>query len=289
MTGLLSPGVAPYPAHEPVVPGSFLCSVEIHSGRGANSTAHAATLRRDLLNLSMPLLVCMGDLTENGLGSEDATALAVINGLPATAIRTLVGNHDDESLRGGAAAQAAWGLNALNWTFDLGTALLIGVSPDAHPVPGGNGSDPTITLSAATLAYIGDRAAEVAPKDVIVACHAPLPGPLAAGEWAIKPEADVLALLDAHSNITCWLSGHVHQGFDDPNIARLKNVGSRSVVNANASAIAYVNPGDDASDPVRSLLVTPRPKGVDLRIRDHTLRVYVPWPDGAMTKTLIAT
>lgn len=287
----LAPAVA-YPTNEPVWENSVLFSVEVHSGRGATATSHAATLRTDLLRLDLPLLVCNGDLTENGLSSEDTTGLAVLDSLPATEIRAIVGNHDLQPPRSGDDAATAWGLpGTKDWTFDLGPVKVIGLSPPSPADPlGGDGSDPSIILTTTELDFLDDELTAAGSKDCWVVCHAPLQGALTNDpDWYVTPAAEINAILDAHDNAIAWFSGHIHTGFEDNDMAVLKSVGTRSVVNANASAIAYVNPGDDFTDPIRSLLATHIPGGVDLRIRDHKLRYYWQWPTGEYVRTLEAT
>lgn len=282
LIGGLAPAVS-YPTNEPVLPGSVLFSLEIHAGRGTNATSHSSALRVDLLRYDTPI-VGVGDFTEDGTTGQDTTALAVIAGIPGDVIGLLVGNHDLQGGRSGPTLQTAWGVNGLNWTYDMGDFLVIGISPDTGAL--GNGADATVTLEQATLDYL-DAQLDAATKDCWIACHSPLPGITGAptSEWWINPLTSVEAILDAHDNAIAWVSGHIHQEAQ----AALRNVGSRSVVNANVPAIAYTNPGDDITDPVQSILATHIDGGVELRIRDHNRRHYMPWSDGNLVKTLEAT
>jgi hypothetical protein len=270
--GGLAPAIS-YPTNEPLLPNSVCFHGDLHAGRGANATSHMSTARADLLRLGTNLLVQVGDMTENGLGSEDTTAIAHLTGLPATNIRTLIGNHDLESGRSGDTATAAWGFNARNWTFDLGPCLLISTSYNAHNNVATK--DPQYTLAQAELDWLAAQI-DAATKDCWIVCHAPLAGGLAAasssGGFAADPDTAIRTLLDSRPRATCWFSGH-----------------TRNICNVNVSAIAYVNPGDDLTDPVNSIIATYRSGGVDLRIRDHARRYYLQWTEGGYVRTLQAS
>lgn len=277
---------SPYPNPSPVPQNSILFYGDLHSGRNANIPSRLSQARTDLLSLDLDILVQVGDMTEDGITAQDTTAINNITGL-APVVRTIVGNHDLESERTGAAAQAAWGFNGLNWTYDYGPILLIGISPDAHTGPGGNGSDPTITFSQTTIDWL-DNELSVATKECWIVAHPPLTGVIGGlGEWAAQPYQTIESMLDTHSNAIAWFSGHTHTDFDHSQIAVVKNLGSNNIINANASAIGYVNPVDDpVNDPVRSLLATYREGGVDLRVRDNRRRYWRAWPNGHEVMTL---
>lgn len=287
MFGLAPNTPKPYPQPEPVPDGSVLCYGDLHAGRNAQVAGRLSRARTDILSLAVPIVVQMGDMTEDGITAQDTTARDNVTGL-APVVRTLVGNHDLESDRTGAAAQAAWGFNTLNWTHDLGPVLLLGISPDAHTGPGGNGSDPTITFSQTTIDWLAAQL-DAATKECWVFAHAPLTGVIGGlGEWAAQPYQTIEAMLDTRPAATAWFSGHTHTDFDNLNIVTVKALASRSIINANCSAIGYVNPVDDpVNDPVRSLLATHREGGVILRVRDHNGRYWRPWPDGNYVRSLI--
>lgn len=276
--------------YDPLNDAGVLFLGDLHAGRGTNATAHMNTAEADLVNYDVGILVQIGDMTEDGLTAQDTTAKGLTDDVMAPVVRTLVGNHDLESERSGAAAQAAWGYNGQNWTYDAGQMLIVGVSPDAHTGPGGNGSDPSITLTQATIDWL-EAQLQAATKEVWIACHAPLgPGPLGSvDDWYVNPPTTIKAMLDQYPIATCWFSGHTHTAFSSWTIANLFNLGTRNIVNANCSAIAYVNPNDDLADPVCSLLALYREGGADLLIRDHAAQGYLAWPSGDYTKTLVAS
>lgn len=242
---------------------------------GAIATARSAKALTDFDHSTVPVPVChvqVGDTTENGLASEDTTALAWLNELPAP-WHTACGNHDVYlNARTVAAWEAAYG-QSRNRTVDLGFVLLVFLAPDSD----------TRTLTQATLDWL-DATLAAATKSCWIVCHYPLADThvgettganeqwsSAEANFQIGPDASLRSILNTRTRAKAWISGHTHT---EPSVAgvdflKAENVGSRVVDCINCSALYYTGRGNSTFDPLRSLYLTDTGGGVEVRIRNH--------------------
>lgn len=286
--GLAAP--QPYPDYEPVEPGTLLLLGDLHEERGANQALHSYRTFFDLDYLDVDQILQAGDVCEDGTAAQDANAKPKLQATRAPLLHIL-GNHDYENLgagRSGADAIASLAINALRWTFDAGTHVVLGVSPVEWGFTNGHHSA-QIDLDE-SVQWIADQAeaeAAGAGRDVWVLAHAPLQiGWGGAVQWQAQPAAAIAAMLDAHPNITIWLSGHTHTPPTFAAGVEIYDLGTRPIIDMNVGAIAYQNPGDDLADRVQSLAANHVPGGARFRIRDHEYRQWCQWPEREYVREL---
>ena len=242
---------------------------------GAIATARSAKALADIGHSTVPVPVCHvvgGDIIENGLASEDTTALAWLNQLPAP-YHVACGNHDVYlNARTVAAWEAAYGV-ARNRTVDLGFIQLVFVAPDSD----------TRTLTQATLDWL-DATLAAATKNCWGVCHYPLANTHvgdtggATPQWSsaeanfqIGPDADLRAIANARTRLKAWLSGHTHTepSVSGVNFTKLENVGTRTIACVNGSSLYYTGRSASVFDPIRSFYLTDVGTGVEIRPRNH--------------------
>lgn len=244
------------------------------SGVAARTPTFAADAVR--LNPAIAHRVYVGDIVttpgDTTMLADATTLLTSIDSNPAR--RDLIGgNHDYNqftSSETGSAFMARWGYSGRNWVRDLPAVRLIGITSD---LIGASGN--WMTITSADLAWLADRLAETTLPCAIV-YHAPLyntvtqgPFPSTNINFYAHPDADIRAVLDAAPTAVAWISGHTHTNVTDPDILTIEDVGSRSIVALNCSAIAYVESLGSGS-PIQSPVVTFGPSGLAVRWRDHS-------------------
>lgn len=251
---------------------------------GGNPVARTDKVAADIAKVGAPVAhIFAGDLTQNGVAAEDASALAWMGGLPSP-YKLCIGNHDIfDRVRTGAQASAALGMPAQNFSYDPGGACprVIVVNPD-ELATGDNGK---ITLTANTLTWL-DAELAAATKDCMIVSHCPLKGTVVGGTtlyydsssevnfWT-DPDADIRTILNNRSRAKLWVAGHSHSPREQPGFLKTESVGSRSILSINASSPWYTGRVIVATAPICSLYFTFAPGKVDVRVRDHGAGVWV--------------
>lgn len=243
-----------------------------------------------------------GDLTDTGASSEDSYFLNWMTTIPGEK-RFAVGNHDvnlSNNTRTPAQWAAAYGMPGKNYTWDVlpGLLRIIVVGFDAM-----NDGASFIRLSDATLAYIDAQATAAGSLACAVACHAPIWDTVHGtalqdtsstddGFWVIggssapssEHSANVVDVLEAHSNIKAWISGHTHSRIEVPDIVSGVVAGSHKVAHINTSSVKPpgLSSGGYAAKwtPVRSPYITFLGDAFEVRWRDHYAKRWThPWKD----------
>lgn len=251
---------------------------DLHAG-SISSTRRDKTLA-DIATIATPAVhVQVGDAVDNGLGSEDTTALAWLDGLPGEWL-TVLGNHDIwQNVRTYADWEAAYG-QSRNHTQDLGFCKLIIVGPDTLPFPT-NSDTSTITLTQATLDWL-DAELAAATKDCVIVCHAPLhdtvTGPNANDYSSVtdskmqaQPKSSIDTILNNRPRAKAFISGHTHSPTNATDFIKTASVGTRNIVAVNCSALYYTGLQVESYDPLRTIYLTITADGsqFEIRCRDH--------------------
>ena len=253
-----------------------------------------ADLARDVLH-DVPR-VTLGDCTANGTSGDDSYFLTnFANRIPGGVYRVL-GNHDvGNSIpqnRTAAAAAAALGMPAKDYTVDLDFAVLIILSMDElHPF-----SSVGCVYHDSTLTWLDGQLQTHSNKPCILAAHAPLMntvrrGPGAEGNadsanygWFAMDEASltgtwsdaaIRAVIADNANVVAWLSGHTHSVLDSKDIAKAETIGGRQILALNTSSI--LNPGVLAkwTTGIASPFVTVYDDRLEVRWRNHGAHQWV--------------
>ena len=253
---------------------------DLHAG--AISAARLAAVLDDVRALPLPALhLQIGDATEAGAAAQDRIALDWLGRLPAPH-RTILGNHDILQNRRTAGAWArAYGRRSKNFVVDLRFARIVAVGPDRNHEGARSG-----TLSPRTLRWL-ERELGRERRECWIACHWPLRATVlgdrqrlytsAMASFHAKPDAEIRALLARHPHARLWLSGHTHSPLSAPGlVTRARLGGGRTVLAVNLSALVSVGKRRDRRDPLRSVYLTQRPGGVEVRFRDHRTRAWLP-------------
>lgn len=254
--------------------------------------------------------IAVGDLVDavqidaNDLGHPnwDVRALKWLNSLNAPWYAAL-GNHDiltGTSSRDAPAAAAAFGLPAMNYTVDLGTVVLVFISPTTEQA-----NNTTCVYDATTLAWLTTTLAGIS-KDVILIVHAPLYNTVlgdsstyntstATGFWAAGAylDADSSALttiIAANANVKGYICGHTHSPLLATALTTTVTLGGRQVAHINCSALYYQKKSVYWNDPLISpyLLYSPSANTFEVRWRDHGKGIWT-GPNGVKVTTLTAT
>lgn len=229
-------------------------------------------VRRDKIvtDLSSPLVpdpavrLLMGDFTQAGTAAQASTAVTWADTMPGDAPwYSLVGNHDLWDDTPGDTMAESFGMSAANYTIDLGFCVVVCVGPIGIDTP----DRTTVVIAQATVDWLDTTLTSLAGRDVLVAAHAPLYNTVlggastenrsdAAGFFICAPtyasrddgvrDGPIRDVLDAHSNVRAWLSGHTHTSFAT-DLAGTVNLGTRTIGWVNTSAVFYV--GKDFAKP----------------------------------------
>lgn len=262
---------------------------DLHHGT-ANATTRSDIARTALLTLPVPAaLVQVGDLVEPDSAGNDTTAKNYINSLQGTVKRVIIGNHDCDTGRTAAAAATSFGYNARNWSHDLAWARLIGVSPASFPANGA-ADEGTCLLDATALSFL-DSALAGTSLPCLVFSHAPLENTVIAeitgvnagyssdeATFSVDPDAEVRAVLAAHSNAKAFISGHTHSFLSATGFVKLENLGARSIVCVNSSAIRGQRRPAVISDPIVAVFTTLTTTHVEVRAFDCNAKRWAIWP-----------
>jgi len=239
----------------------------------AISSARAAMVSADFTRPTVPDVpyrVQVGDLI-GGTGEPSLfpAAIALLDSMGTGQWWACVGNHDydyQDGSPGPADAAASMGMPGLNFTVDLGYAMLIvsyvrvGVSlNDPNPY------DPT---------WLDEQLTEHAGRTCLIAAHGPLEHPDEGGPHV--PEADeIMAVLAEHDNAKAWLHGHTHTVIDHPRLVMPLDVGGRTIAHINGSATYYTDPDVDWTDRLCTTWLTVEPDWLEVRFRDHGAHQWI--------------
>lgn len=224
----------------------------------------------------------VGDVTDPGSVAEDAQAKAFLDQLPWPYFVNY-GEHDNFSgnrAAGDAEYLADWNLPARVHSTDYGWFRAIALPPD--PLQ-------------AEIDAAGAFAASSSLPCVLVS-HRPIRGSLPGGTsptYGTQPNTtnaglynstDVAyqAMLNAQPNIKVVVCGHSHSAVDAPGNASLVSVGSRSVIQVNAGAIAYTNTSKGATSdylPTAYIIWHDAAQTVEIRFREHGAGVWIMGPN----------
>jgi hypothetical protein len=240
-----------------------------HTERRNKITADVAQLPRPLARIQV------GDMTNDGLTTQDVYALDFLNSLSGKTYTTL-GNHDImNDARTVAAWEKVYGLVSKNYTVDLGFVKLIFVGPD-------NLALGRITLSAATRTFLTDELAN-AGKHCFVISHAPLYNTVLGGTEGfasteggmyVYPDLEIRAILGAQPNAKAWIAGHTHSPINMPGLIKSESVGTRSIICINCSATFYTGRSFQNYDPIITLFLTHTGSNLEIRFRNHGAGVW---------------
>jgi len=273
---------------------------DIHLTTSGAFKTRADILKQDLDSPALPApahRVQVGDLV-NDTTVADATAIAYMDSLAASPkagmprYDLIVGNHDlwDASFnpsRTAAAWATAYGYASKNRTRDLGWCKLIFIGQDAAGAGTGNAS---CTLSAATLTYLDTELGNTT-QPCLVFCHAPLYNTVQLGpgeanysstqaQFSVEgatpgSDADIRAILAAHTTAKAWISGHTHSPLAAPGLMTTVTLGGRSVAVVNAAAVAYVGATNELYDPICTPYLTVYSDRIEVRWRNHGAGAWV--------------
>lgn len=230
----------------------------------------------------------LGDLSNTGSPGDDALFLAHRAAhYGETPVYAALGNHDIyNDVRSPEAAATALGLPARNYTIDLGFVVIVVVFPGDSFAAFNSGSH----FSAGSFAWLDATLAGLADRDVWIACHFPLYDTVAgldADALIYKRSVDsgyyvavsgvnhdnsdaVLEMLEGHTCVKAWISGHTHSSLGAPDIFTTVNIGARQIPHVNVSSVV---PNDKAISPLTQLntmYLTHRPDGIEIRPRLHS-------------------
>lgn len=218
--------------------------------------------------------VQVGDVVNNGLSSEDTTALAWLNALPGD-WHVVLGAHDIEgNIRTPAAWAAAYGLASQNYVVDLGFGRLIVIGPETA----------TNTLTQGVIDFL-DASLDASDDPAFVACHYPLydtvTGDVAdnysstESAFHAKPDATIRAVLADYPQAKAWLAGHTHSRITAPGFVKEESIGGRTVACVNASSPWYQGRSTAAKHtPIESVFFTYLEDRVEIRYRNHGAGVW---------------
>lgn len=236
---------------------------EFHDGK-------AQSILNDLSDPMVPDLTTpifhIGDVTEDGLATEDTTALAWLNQLPRDWY-ALVGNHDTLSDgRSMDTAAQAWGQASADFTVDVGFAKVICLSSKTN----------TVTLARRNWL---DTELGNTEKDCLVLCHYPLNDTVlgGAGEFQstdanfyLLESAEIRTILGVHDNARAWIAGHTHTQILEPTLMTSEVLGGHTVAFITVPAPVYSSRnGRQLGDPVPSIFVTLTDDEITVRCREH--------------------
>lgn len=259
--------------------------------------------KRTMVDLGLAAHVQVGDMTTNGISSEDADVLGFLARIPdGVQIIKALGNHDLLlDVRTVDQAAAALGLPARNYYVDLGFVYLVIVYPGDNQASYNNGA----VFSASCLSWLDTTLQTLTDKDVWVICHFPIYDTVlgdTATHWTstdsgfyvatlahTADSSDVLALLDSYPQVKLWASGHTHSSLDTPGLFTMVNTGSRQVACVNASSVTMPNKNTDPR-PLHTMYVTWRDdSSIEIRPRNHNAGGY--WDGVQMQRvtTLVPT
>jgi hypothetical protein len=241
-------------------------------------SARSSKLIDDILNGlhdSIPVHMAMGDITQNGTDTEDATALAWLDQLPGE-WHPVLGAHDVwNNARTPADWAAAYGVASKNYVLELDFARLVVVGPD----------NASTTLTQATIDFL-DASLGGTSADCLVVAHAPLFDTVkgnpathystADPNWGTKPDATVRAVLADHPNAKAWIAGHTHSSLDTEGFVHTETLGGRPFVSVNCSSPYYQNrTGENMRHtPIQSVFLTVLDDALEVRFRDHGARTW---------------
>lgn len=252
---------------------------------GAISGTRLATVKSDLYTLGIvpAARVQIGDATDHGTTSEDTTFKTWWDGLPAAPVRALVcGNHDIFPTRfsGGNRTAAQWatayGLSSQNYTVDLGFVRLIIVGQSTYPA---SDAGEEMTWSSSDVTFLDDALTAAGSQDCWILSHAPLYNTVLGNgateylstdaDFSAQVDADIRAVLAAHSNAKAWISGHTHSPLSATGLLTTQTIGSHTMAFINVSSIYYTGKTVDAGDTMSSFYITKVSGAIEVRVRDH--------------------
>ncbi len=234
----------------------------------------------DVTSLPAPALhLQIGDATEHGVREQDDIARDWLERLPGP-YRTILGNHDIMRGRSVAAWARAYGLDSQNFVIDLPFVRLLAVGPQGP----GEGRRSGL-LSDRTLDWLSRQLAR-SPRGCWIACHWPLRDTVGGDPrrnftsrmlgFHAKPDGELRELLAEQPNARAWLSGHTHSPLGAPGLVTRVRLGrGRTIVAVNLSALVGVGKRREPTDPLRSVYLTRRPGGMEVRFRDHGERRWL--------------
>ncbi len=267
---------------------------DVHFGPGTGMPVNRSSrVLNDLLTGMLPkdiTRIQLGDAVEIFTAQYDIDFLNWQSQIPGT-WRHVVGNHDiNGNSRTGDACATRYGFSGRNWTLDAGFAKLIGVSPQQLNLAGAN-EFTSITLDTTALNFLDAELAN-ATKDCIVFAHAPLWNSVlqASGEtqydstqanfW-LRPSShdganpSVEGILNSRPRAKCMVTGHTHSAMHATGLIKSHNLGSRSIVTINGSALFYVGQGKDfVTDPLKTMFLSWNPPNIEIRVRNHGARCW---------------
>lgn len=169
---------------------------------------------------------------------------------------------------------------------DVNGVRILGVSADTWYLDDGSGYGPCV-LSEATLTWLDEQLTAAGSMPVFIANHAPLweqyardPDPedtRANSWWWTSPQADLTSLIDGHSNVKGWVSGHIHADIQyraDTHVQSML-VGSRKIFAINGPAsgglVERLSPSSlqQTQSPVLTTWFTWMGDALDVRWYDH--------------------
>lgn len=261
-------------------------------------------IHKDLLHPLVPDVlfhVQTGD-QNRATAQQDSWAKAFLDKLPGE-WHLACGNHD---IQGGQRTPAQWaqvfGMPGREYAVDHGSVRLLFISMLDFARQA--------TIGPATLSWLDEQLGST-DRPCYVVAHYPLynttgaldpNGPAAAGtdmryDWTSLhaappfyaiPDADIRAVLRAHSNAVAWVHGHTHSRLQVPNVVCAVDLGTHVMASVNSSSIAYLAKstrprGEQLHDPICTLYVTyvdavegatPSPAAIEVRARDHGAQAW---------------
>lgn len=181
--------------------------------------------------------------------------------------------------------------NKANVMMETDDIAVISISPDWWPyrvsIPNYGPPDP---LTPAILSWLDQTLGNLGSKPAWIMSHAiPLgqfPTTTAPETEFIGPWSKISEILNSHSNVVGWLSGHWHISPTNENTVRKISVGSRSIVSINSPSSQGIRGGwtfqqqkygDSTNGPeyMKSMFVSYDGKNITLRWRNHTAGRWV--------------
>lgn len=274
----------------PIPPGDSTLHLIGDTHFGAIGDTRKAKLLADLGNVLVGRVTAhlqVGDVTNNGLASEDTEALAWLNQLPGP-WHVAMGAHDIEgNIRTPAEWAAAYGLASQNHVVDLGFARLIVIGADSA----------NNVMGAATLTWL-DEQLDASTDPALIACHYPLYDTVGGdisdsylsteNAYYAKPDAELRTILADYPQAKAWLAGHTHSRLSNPGFVKAETVGGHVIASVNASSPWYQ--GRDTSlkhTPLQSVFVTYLGDRIEVRFRDHGGGTWVGRGDGVRIATVM--
>ena len=239
----------------------------------AVSEGRQAIVLDDMARLTIPDVpyrVQVGDLV-GGRGEpvRFPDAIDLLDSMGSGQWWACVGNHDYDHVDqdpSPADAAASMGMPGLNFTVDLGYAVMI-----LTYVRAGTSVDPTPY----DPAWLDEELARYPDRLCLIVAHAPLVN--SAGDKS--PEGDeILAMLANHPQARAWLCGHTHWPIDHPELLLVLETGDHTIAQINASATYYTIPGFDWTDRLCTTWLTVYDDRLEVRFRDHGAHQWVDGP-----------